>query len=447
MRRGFLMCLVLAPLACFEDPALDGDSQAADTEESDSGDGDGDPTGDGDGDPTGDGDGDGDGEPTGDGDGDGDGDGEPGDGDGDGDGDPTPCGDGIISPGLVCFEPGALLPTSDVAQDVAAAQLDNDDPWELVVMATDALYVHADLGLGSWNPQPVSVGGGEFGNVMEIQVVDLDGDDWDDVVANSPLDGHVLVTRGDGMGSLSFPSSLVLASPAELVVAAHLQMVPSEFHLLTVRSSGNQDVYLGNGTGAFVEASFNWSISASQPSDALPFDVDADGDDDVFVASSAGPSMGVRLALANADATQQGSALSTPQTQPTSTLAIGDVDGDGDPDLVAARFDQPIVDVLPGNGSATFNPPMPIALDDDASGLVVADVDLDGMADIIVSYDSKPELDVFRSEGGFEFEPGVLVALPNPGRVRAAPDLDGDGVADLFVVPGSEAIVIVLSDP
>src|SRR5829696_2467600 len=115
-------------------------------------------------------------------------------------------------------------------------------------------------------------------------------------------------------------------------------------------------------------------------------------------------------------------------------LTVSDINNDGFADVVVLRGDY--LEVLPGNGNATFDAPVPVAVHQPFYELRVwahvADIDGDGRRDILVTepYDT---LRIYRGNGDFTFKPPVVLQTQGGGYQPAdatSGDFNGDGRRD-----------------
>ena len=165
----------------------------------------------------------------------------------------------------------------------------------------------------------------------------------------------------------------------------------------------------------------------------LPGDFNADGRTDL-VAATPGNVLVVRLGRGDG-----GFRAAVAVGLTADPLAIADLNGDGFQDVVILANTS--IEVLPGNGNGTFDPPVSIAGSNQTGELrtwaLAADFDGDLHTDVVVpgaADTGESILRLYRGRGDFTFD--VPLDLPGPeGDAQAvdgvAGDFNGDGLLDL----------------
>ncbi len=249
-----------------------------------------------------------------------------------------------LNNGAGLFSAPAVLsgPAGQTLQYLALADMDQDGDSDVVSIATNALFVHMNVGGLYVQAQSIPQGGTRF------QVGDLEADGDPDILYGVDANGAVQWRQNNGQGVLS-------ANTAN-----------------------------GVGTGLFV-------------------DLDGDGDLDVVTAQG---NLFVAMrnngggAFATIDTVVQFTSIAANSTY----LASGDLDGDGDRDLVMSR-PQGSVQWFANTGACTFGPPTTIMPSDllYENGLAVpievADLDADGDADILTGADQMGRLHWIENTG------------------------------------------------
>lgn len=149
-------------------------------------------------------------------------------------------------------------------------------------------------------------------------------------------------------------------------------------------SSGAIAVLLGEGDGTFLPAK-SYGSGSSTVGLLIVTDVNGDGKPDLIVLTPSEDS--VSVLLGNGDGTFQAAAKYGTVGYAAAALSVTDVNGDRNPDLiVTAKYPNPTVGVLLGNGDGTFQTAVRYEMDGyDPGALTVRDVNEDGKPDLIVT--------------------------------------------------------------
>jgi len=128
-------------------------------------------------------------------------------------------------------------------------------------------------------------------------------------------------------------------------------------------------------------------------------------------------------------------------------ISVGDFNNDGLDDMALVSQGSPLLRVYPGNGDATFDPPLHFG---NTGGrpvfLIAEDLDKDGRIDVI-SADSGSRTIFFGKEGEQLFESTQSVSGYGSARAYAVGDFDKDGLPDFFYADTTRAVVRVFLKP
>jgi hypothetical protein len=211
--------------------------------------------------------------------------------------------------------------------------------------------------------------------------------------------------------------------------------------LISLDSSGNVTVGLGNGDGTFRILFAQHLMTLSFYVGAVVGDFNADGNVDLAVV---GGDSNVAILLGNGDGTF--SAAAKPPTGSTPAgIVSGDWNGDGLADLAVTNEASNSVTVLLGNGDGTFTPtPAALATGSSPFGIATGDFNGDGNQDLIVFTAGNDTATVYAGNGNGTFTAiaGSGVAGTNLGPIAVA-DFNGDGIADLVLGSNSAGYVSV----
>jgi hypothetical protein len=288
--------------------------------------------------------------------------------------------------------------------------------------------------------EPLS--GVEVGN---FSVADFNGDGKPDIAAGCyvPNFGQTYVQVLLGTGSGTFTDS-GFDAPGYYVTAAKVN--GDSFPDLIIDGDRSVHVFLGNGQGAFAEATGSPFSTGSQgsPSAIAVSDVNGDNHADVLVANWDSSDVSVLLGNgAGGFAAAVGSPFSSGGQNPDS-LAVGDLNEDGKPDIAATNSSADSLGLLLGNGSGGFTPApgSPLTTGDYPRSVRIADVNEDGHKDLVDAASNDVEIWIGNGTGGFAV--ANPVTMDYPGDIVVA-DIDGDGHDDL-AADSDGAVKVLLGD-
>ena len=139
---------------------------------------------------------------------------------------------------------------------------------------------------------------------------------------------------------------------------------------------------------------------------------------------------------------------SSPATnQYPQSVAVGDFNGDGKLDMVVPDYSQPGINILLGNGDATFTAgPVAPTVSSNVNNAVVADFNGDGKADLALSLPDNFEIVVLLGNGDGSFNALTPIAAGTVWQI-ATGDFNGDGKADLVELNcGAQTLTIFLGN-
>lgn len=331
------------------------------------------------------------------------------------------------------FEAGVELPSGAYAADLRLADFDGDGWLDLVVAGSSnpnlLLRNNGAGGFATSVELPRLPGGGLWTEALEVG--DMDGDGWLDIVLANPGGSNQLL-RNDGTGG--FQASGVVDLPSKAMGDA-LRLAVGDLDrdgwldIVVAGETGRGILVYNNGAGAFngfTDITQPWTLGEGAPDVALG-DVDNDGFLDIVLG---------KWGHANLLLRNDGSGgFSQPEelaggATPTTSLAIGDMDGDGSLDIVVGNHDD-TDQLLRNDGSGHFVAAQLPGRKARASSVVLGDIDGNGQLDVIIGNSfSDANLLLNHVVGGFEAAQDL--GLSGMVAVELA-DLNLDGKIDVVL--------------
>jgi hypothetical protein len=322
------------------------------------------------------------------------------------------------------------------AADLNVADLNGDGKPDLIYF-TGILAGEYDLAEYPGN------GDGTFGAEVTIPVpeaptaiaiADLNGDGRPDLIFTSG--GHLDVELGNGDGTFgslhTFANGL---SPGASSLAVSDFNQDGNLDVAMISSFGGVSILLGQGDGTFASP-ITYSLSQFVTSALEVADLNGDRIPDLIVGSSASSTS---ILLGKGD----GTFTSVPNVA-ARVLGVADVNGDGKPDLIANGSP---IEVLPGNGDATFGSPEPLAtLPAGSFPAAVVDLNNDGIPDLIFSSFSNSIVGVALGTGnGTVASPTYIIAQPSKlvFNIQPTGGAPGAGIGTVWVAVDSSAGIVI----
>ncbi|MDF1836549.1 MAG: VCBS repeat-containing protein, partial [Planctomycetota bacterium] len=317
---------------------------------------------------------------------------------------------------------------SDKSTSVAGGDFDGDGDMDFAIGRSAGLGIalRERNALGEYPLAGASPLGTD--TVNGVAMVDLDGDGDLDIA--SAVAGANRIWLGDGTGGFVDSGQLLGASISQAVAAGDLDGDGDLDLVFGNDIAGPARAYLNNGSGVFTGT--GQSFNSSNTVDLDLGDVDGDGDLDILAGNQGG--VGGNLIWLNdgAGTFTQGSEVLVTQTR---RIRLGDLDGDGDLDAFIGVNGQS--EVAFNNGSGTFTTTSQFLGNGDVRGLALFDNDGDGDLDALIGkYFDRDEIWNNDGDGVFSSRLPQNIGSGTTADVFVA-DLDLDGDMDYFA-PGAE---------
>jgi hypothetical protein len=335
------------------------------------------------------------------------------------------------------------------SMDVRAADIDRDGDLDIVlanefqantILLNDGQGVFTKAQAGSL-PQEVH-------DSEDVAIADFNADGFIDLIFCSEDDIHQGITNvhgyylGDGTGKFVEAPYQFPDSESNAVIAFHVNS--DTFPDVVFGNKGVNKIYINNGDSTF-EADDDALPAISRTTQDLAIaDIDGDGDTDMFAGNENGNVLYMNDGTGNFTDV---SSTHLPQgvNMETRKATFGDIDGDLDADLflsnvmfIAGKNIQNRLYLNDGTGKFTDVTAAQLPVDSDHTiDAIFEDVDLDSDLDIVVANVFGARVKVYRNDGSGTFD-DATDAIFGATYVRdalgvIAADLNGDGSRDLYV--------------
>lgn len=238
----------------------------------------------------------------------------------------------------------------------------------------------------------------------------------------------IAILLGKADGTFAASSIFLVAVPYGVMAAADFNSDGNlDFALLD--TSGNLNIFLGNGDGTFNPVSSIQNLGGDNFAAMISGDFNRDGIPDLAISDATNNTLAILLG--NGDGTFNPG--STPATgNSPAGMAAADFNGDGLPDIAVANYNDNTVSILLSNGDGTFTAAPTLGAGYTVGPITAGDFNGDGKPDLAVL--NSGNISIFLGNGD-----GTFKAAPSPsiGDYPAALvpiDANEDGIVDLVAL-------------
>jgi hypothetical protein len=263
----------------------------------------------------------------------------------------------------------------------------------------------------------------------QVTTADLDGDGFQDVIAESDGNAAVLYGHGDGTFDTVALYPLTAGGAAEWawVIAVDVNG-DGRRDLIGVGKPNQAAVRLNQGNRVFGPAT-SYPVGVL-PRTVISGDFNGDGALDLAVSNYGTPSLGVLLNRGNGTFSPM---VSFPAVGKPGVLVTADFNGDGILDIAMTQYDQNSVRTYFGTGNGGFTVGADYPAADHPGSIITGDFDGNGTVDLLVSNGHSNNVCVFFGNGRGFFTRSSFYDAGSFPHLAATADLDGDGDLDLAV--------------
>ena len=324
----------------------------------------------------------------------------------------------------------AIASGCDGPLSVALGDIDNDSDVDIVTGNFGAtVSVIRNDGGGNFQ----SIGSFSCGGRPEtVKLVDLDNDQFNEIIVSSVKTNSVLYNNRDG----SFPTVVHKDQSRGGLAIADFDL-DGDFDF----SVPSGHLYINRGNGSLDTR--NCIPLDGDITEMVTGDLNDDGLQDVAVADAS--LNAVLVFLANCDGDLQSPMLFYSGLQPTS-LGIGDINGDGHLDLVTGNADGDEVHLLFNIGDGTFGKAIKHAVPGSGFSVTTGDIDSDGDLDVIVP--CVDQIILLLNAGNGMLQTPNSIPAPNGAFEVVVGDITGDGVNEMITngFAGTVSVFRLLGD-
>jgi len=268
-----------------------------------------------------------------------------------------------------------------------------------------------------------------------LDLADLTGDTFPDLIVVNRTDGTVSVLTGNGDGTFTAQADLTVGTAPSAAAVGLIDGDANADLVVSNESDSSVSVFLGNGDGTF--AASGTVATAGQPTSVVLADANNDTFLDLVTSNGSNDTVSVLLG----DGT---GGFAPHQDYGPESVWVGLLDNDNDLDIVTANRNGDTVSVLLGDGSGGFGGRMTYAVGSEPVAVLLADIDRDGELDVITANQGGNDVTYCLGNGDGTFGAPTSVGVGASPRDIASGQLNGGNELDFVVVNGSDETVTVL---
>jgi hypothetical protein len=331
---------------------------------------------------------------------------------------------------------------SFIPHGIVAADFNGDGIPDFAAsnLGDDLVTIELGNGDGTFTTMDTSLATGSL--PWGIVAGDFNGDGKMDLAVANSNSNTLTVLLGEGDGHFTTAASPATGNTPLSLATGDFNEDGNQDLAVSNYGDGTLTILLGNGNGLFTAATSS-PIAGIAPEGISVGDFNNDGHLDLAVADLAGQ---VQILLGDGDASFHTGATLRVGDSPESLVA-GDFNGDGNADLAVADGGDSNVTILIGDGKDSFaaHPTLP-ATNGLLGQIILADFNRDGIADLAVTNNNeRGTVTVMLGKGDGTFSSGILAFTGIYPDALTAADFNGDGVPDLAAADSDSSAVTILT--
>lgn len=355
------------------------------------------------------------------------------------------CGDGVQSPGELCFLSAALAGgITNYLDAIEAGQLNAGRNLDFVgsQSSADLIRIGAGNGAGGFSSTWTwAVGDGPG----DVDYGDFNNDGFVDIIATNFHSDTMRIRWGASVSPWSTSHSYPIGDGPYRVRVADLNGDGRDDFVTVNALADTISVALRQAGGGFA---FSTYATGDFVYDVKLADVDNDGDIDMLYPQDKDTATKLVVRRNNgsgAFAAPISTNLGLTFGESAHALTVGDWNEDGRADVVVTINTHKMVRLL-GNGNGTFGGLASAATQNNPIRIINADMDKDGHRDLVIAHFTAQKISIFRGHGNGNFSPAFVISPGKTVNDLDAGDFDGDGTPDI-VFGASDGAYLIRSNP
>ncbi|MBT6848013.1 MAG: hypothetical protein HOA14_11425, partial [Planctomycetaceae bacterium] len=300
--------------------------------------------------------------------------------------------------------------------------------------------INDDPVIGTYIPNPTNIDVGADGP-GHIRLVDLNGDDFTDLVTSNGNSHSFSVLLGQADGQYSTPQVYNVGTLIMGIAIGDVNNDDQPDVAVAMYHTNQVGVYLGDADGSF-------SHSGNFNTPGGPFHLaiaDFDGDDDGDIAVATADSDDLGILISNGDGSFQNVVKISVGDCPDLVIPA-DLNKDGKVDLAVEIRNGNRVAVLIGKGDGTFETAVHYDTGASPRGLTLGDFNNDGTADLATANYQSSNIGIALGNGDGTFNTAVNYATNARAESIVTVDFNNDGNQDLFVTQNNTEALFFRGD-